>query len=79
MKKVQHIVWESAPHDGSVTGLLKVRVFYHGGGSDVVISDGTFTHGDHYVNTFKTITGEISDHTSGVSGISVEAVGYITD
>ena len=74
--KVEHIVWEDS-YDYTadrIYGLLEIEVYWHGGGSDCVIAEGTFyTKGrGRFENR---ILGTVSEDTMGVSGVSLRRVG----
>ena len=74
--KIEHIVWEDS-YDYTaerICGLLEIEVYWHGGGSDCIIAEGTFyTKGrGRFENR---ILGTVSEDTMGVSGVSLRRVG----
>ncbi len=70
--EVEHIVWDRAPHEGRISGILELEVFWHGGGEDVVVIQGTF---DIEKGTLRVLHQEIT--FPGSSGILVKRVGRI--
>lgn len=78
--KIEHIVWEDS-YDYTaerIHGLLEIEVYWHGGGTDRVIAEGTFyTKGrGRFENR---ILGTVSEDTVGVSGVSLRRVGTIVE
>lgn len=79
MKIVDHIIWEIAPYDGRVSGLLEITVYWHGGGHDHMIIQGTYEYGSYPVrDSITTPFGKITpDDIIGASGFSLHRVGEI--
>ena len=75
MNTVQHVLWEDAPHDDVVRGLLKIEIYFHGGGTNRLIIEGSHNEktGETFLSGFYTPL----DFGPGVSGVSVRAVGRI--
>jgi hypothetical protein len=74
--QIEHIVWEDWNYtDKKLTGILDIEVYWHGGGTDTVIMQGTYTHDGRgkFANSFVTI----SEDTMGVSGVSLRRIGTI--
>jgi hypothetical protein len=74
--KIELIVWEDS-YDYTaerIYGLLEIEVYWHGGGSDCIIAEGTFyTKGrGRFENR---ILGTVSEDTMGVSGVILRRVG----
>lgn len=77
-KTIAHILWNPAPHSGRVYGILDFSIFYHGGGEDHHIVQGTYVFQDYPNSDYiETVFGKISSDTIGVSGISLNRVGEI--
>ena len=73
---VEHIIWEDWNWtDKNVTGILELEVYWHGGGTDIIIMEGTYVNNGRgkFVNTFVTI----DEDTTGVSGITLRRIGKI--
>ncbi len=70
--EVEHIVWERAPNSGQISGILEVKVYWHGGGKDILVIQGTF---DVETETLRVLRQEMT--FAGASGIFVERVGRI--
>lgn len=73
---VEHIIWEDWNWtDKNVTGILELEVYWHGGGTDIIIMEGTYVNNDRgkFVNSFVTI----DEDTEGVSGITLRRIGQI--
>lgn len=77
--KVEHIVWEEWNYtDKNVYGILEIDVHWHGGGTDTLIMQGTYTNRGGrgvFANSFMSI----DENTMGVSGISLRRVGTIVE
>ncbi len=75
--QVEHIIWEDHSYDDTVvTGLLDIEIYWHGGGTDRFIAEGTYT--DLGRGIFQNrLLGQISEDTTGVSGIRLVRVGRI--
>lgn len=75
--KVEHIIWEDYSYDPSVSGILELEIYWHGGGTDLIIMQGTYTSlgRGSFKNTFVTI----DENTMGVSGISLRRVGHLAE
>lgn len=74
--EIEHIVWEDWNYtDKNLTGILELEIYWHGGGTDITIMQGTYTHNGRgkFTNSFVTIDGD----TMGVSGVSLRRVGTI--
>jgi hypothetical protein len=73
--KIEHIVWEDS-YDytaDKIYGLLEIKIYWHGGGSDTLIAQGTY----HKEGRFENRLIRIDEDTMGVSGISLVRVGTI--
>ena len=73
---VEHIVWEDWNWtDKNLNGILEIEVHWHGGGTDVIIMQGTYINNGRgkFINSFITI----SEDTMGVSGITLRRIGTI--
>lgn len=76
--KIEHIVWEDWNYtDKKVHGILEIEVYWHGGGTDIVIMEGTFISDGRgsFTNQFVSI----NEDTMGVSGISLRRIGTIAE
>ena len=76
--KVEHIVWEDWNYtDKKVSGILELEVYWHGGGTDTITMEGTYTNDGRgkFINTFVTI----DEDTMGVSGVSLRRIGTIVE
>lgn len=75
--KVEHIIWEDYSHDPKVSGILELEIYWHGGGTDIFIMQGTYTSLGRgcFKNTFVTI----DESVMGVSGISLRRVGHLAE
>lgn len=75
--KVEHIVWEEWNYtDKNVYGILEIEVYWHGGGTDTVIMQGTYVNiggRGMFTNAFITV----DENTEGVSGVSLRRIGTI--
>jgi hypothetical protein len=74
--EIEHIVWEDWNYtDKNIHGILELEIYWHGGGTDIIIMQGTYTHNGRgkFANSFVTIDGD----TMGVSGVSLRRVGTI--
>jgi len=74
--QIEHIVWEDWNYDDKkVSGILELEVYWHGGGTDIVIMEGTYTHDGRgkFVNSFVTI----DEDTMGFSGMTLRRIGQI--
>ncbi len=79
MKKIEHILWDQAPYEGKVHGILELTIYYHGGGHEHILVEGTYVFQKYplcdYVDTkFGKFS---SDNMCGVSGIHLNRVGEI--
>lgn len=82
--KIEHIIWKDYYGSESVVeGLLEIEVYWHGGGKDTFIAEGTYNSGVDdrtFKSRFKnSILGEVSEDTMGVSGIMLLRVGRIVE
>ena len=76
--KVEHIVWEDWNWiDQAAAGILELKIYWHGGGADTVVMEGTYNNNGRgsFTNQFVTI----DENTQGVSGISLCRVGTIAE
>jgi hypothetical protein len=74
--KVEHIIWEDWNWtDKNVYGILELEVYWHGGGSSIIIMEGTYVNNGRgkFVNSFVAI----DEDTEGVSGITLRRIGRI--
>lgn len=77
--KVEHIIWEDYSGYDTVSGILDICVYWHGGGSDNLIMEGTF-HGDADRGACTNhLMGRFDADTMGVSGIILQRVGRIAE
>ena len=76
--KVEHIIWEDYSYEPNVSGILEIEVYWHGGGTTVIIMQGTYvTKGrGSFSNEFVTID---DLHTMGASGVGLRRVGRLSD
>lgn len=79
MKTVEHIIWETSPYRGEIHGILQLTLFYHGGGHEHMIVEGTYVYQSYPESDYvDTKFGRFSkDTVEGVSGISIHKVGEI--
>lgn len=79
MKTIDHILWQNAPHEGDVHGILELTVFYHGGGREHIIIEGTYVFQKYPLSDYvDTIFGKFTvDNMIGVSGFNLNRVGEI--
>jgi hypothetical protein len=76
--QVEHIIWEDWNYtDKNVFGILELDIHWHGGGTDRVIMQGTYTATGRGMFTNQFVT--IDDDTMGVSGVSLLRYGYIAE
>lgn len=75
--KVEHIIWEDYSYDPSVSGILELEIYWHGGDKDIFIMQGTYYSlgRGSFKNTFVTI----DENTMGVSGISLLRIGHLAE
>lgn len=76
--KIEHIVWENCNWtDKKVSGILEIEVYWHGGGTDTVIMEGTYINNGRgsFTNHFVSI----DENTTGLSGISLRRIGTIVE
>lgn len=80
-KEINHIIWNEVPYSGSISGLLDITVYYHGGGDERIIIDGTYVYETYPKSDYvRTLFGNFSKETlMGVSGIILERVGEIME
>ena len=75
--KVEHIVWEDWNYtDKHVYGILEIEIYWHGGGTDTLVMQGTYTNRGGrgmFANSFIAI----DEDTEGVSGVSLRRIGTI--
>lgn len=74
--KVQHIIWNHPTYRGKETGILRLRVIYHGGVDDSLIVQGTF---DHEADEVRMMKHQPFDFGPGVAGVSLDMVGFIAE
>jgi hypothetical protein len=79
MKTIDHIIWDHAPHEGRVSGILELVIYYHGDGHDNIIIEGTYVFQSYPLHDYvDTKFGKFSsDNMCGVSGIHLNRVGEI--
>jgi hypothetical protein len=78
--KIEHIVWEDS-YDYTaerIHGLLEIEVYWHGGGTDRIVAEGTF-HTKGRGRFENRVLGTVSEDTQGVSGVSLRRVGTIVE
>ena len=75
--KIEHIVWEDSCHDDVSKGILEIEVYWHGGGTTVILMQGTYVNNGRgsFSNEFVTI----DYNTMGVSGVGLRRVGKIVE
>jgi hypothetical protein len=74
--EIEHIVWETS-YDYTaevIRGLLEIRVYWHGGGTDTFIAEGSFYKEGKFAHR---VLGTIDEATPGVSGVALIRVGNI--
>lgn len=75
--KVEHIIWEDYSYEPKVSGILELEIYWHGGGTDIFIMQGTYY--SLGLGSFKNTFVTIDENTMGVSGISLRRVGYLAE
>lgn len=75
--KVEHIIWEDYSYEDKVSGILELEIYWHGGGTNLIIMQGTYTSLGRgcFKNTFVTI----DENTISVSGVSLRRVGHLAE
>jgi len=74
--QVEHIVWEEWNYtDKNVFGILELDIHWHGGGTDRVIMQGTYTAIGRGMFTNQFVT--VDEDTMGVSGVTLKRIGTI--
>jgi hypothetical protein len=72
VNEVKHIKWLKT-HDNLVSGILRLRVYWHGGGETEVVLQGVFNQLEgEFKNTSFGL--KLSSNTTGVSGVSLIGV-----
>lgn len=75
--KIEHIVWEDSydyTADNRIYGLLEIKIYYHDGGSNTLIMQGSYHKEGRFENR---LVGRIDEDAMGVSSISLIRVGTI--
>lgn len=77
--KIQHIIWDdSVKFDPKVTGICEIEIYYHGGGSNTILVEGTY----EIINgkgkfTNRDLGISVGEDTTGVSDVFLVRVGNI--
>ncbi len=75
--KIEHIIWEDYDWDETVSGILEIEIIWHGGGSDKLIAQGTYTSKGRgeFINNLVGI--KVNEDTMGVAGVNCLRIGEI--
>lgn len=79
MKTIEHILWDDTIHEDKLHGILDLTIYYHGGGHEHIIVEGTYVYQRYPLRNYvDTKFGKFNeDDMCGVSGIHLNRVGEI--